>query len=158
MADGAAMPRARLLLICSTGGHLTQLLALRDTWRDLPRSWVSFDKPDAVEALADERAVWAHHPTTRNLPNALRNLVLAVRTLIRQRPSVIVSTGAGVALPFFVVARLLRIRTIYLEVVDRIDGPSLTGRLCYPISDVFCVQWDEQLAFYPEAVVIGPTL
>ena len=77
--------------------------------------------------------MWAHYPTTRNIPNTLRNLRLAMRELRRRRPDVIVSDGAGVAFPFFVVGRLLGIPTVYLEVYDRIDSPTLTGRLCRPL-------------------------
>jgi hypothetical protein len=60
-----------------------------------------------------------------------------------------------VAFPFFIVARLLRIPTVYLEVYDRIDSPTLTGRLCRPLSSLFLVQWEEQCRFYPGARVIG---
>lgn len=148
----------KILLVASDGGHLGQLLPLEDWWRQHDRHWVTFRKPDAVAALAGERVTWAYHPVTRNLPNALRNLGLAVTTLRRLRPDVVVSTGAGVSLPFFVVARFLRIRTVYIEVFDRIDSPTLTGRLSYPISDALCGQWPQQQAIYPEAVLIGPTL
>jgi UDP-N-acetylglucosamine:LPS N-acetylglucosamine transferase len=102
--------------------------------------------------------VWAYHPTTRNLLNLLRNLWLALRTLPRFRPDVIVSDGAGVALPFFVLGRLWRIPTIYVEVYDRIDLKTLTARLCRPFTTAFAVQWEEQLALYPEATLIGSLL
>ena len=82
---------------------------------------------------------WAYHPTTRNIPNMLRNLRLAWRLIRQHRPSVVVSSGAGVAFPFFVIARLHRARTIYIEVYDRIDSPTLTGRLCHPLSNAFCL-------------------
>ena len=59
-----------------------------------------------------------------------------------------VSTGAGVALPFFVFARMRGIPTVYLEVYDRVDSRSLTGRLCRPFSTAFCVQWPEQKLLY----------
>jgi len=68
---------------------------------------------------------------------------------------VVVSDGAAVAFPFFLVARLLRIPTVYLEVYDRIDSPTLTGRLCRPFASLFLVQWEEQCRFYPGARVIG---
>lgn len=148
----------KLLLVASTGGHLAQLVTMRSWWAKHDRHWVTFDKPDARAALPGEAVTWAHHPTTRNVPNAMRNLVLAVRHLLRDRPDVIVSTGAGVSLPFFVVARVLRIRTVYIEVFDRIDSATMTGRLSYPISDAMCVQWSRQTAVYPESTVIGPTL
>jgi UDP-N-acetylglucosamine:LPS N-acetylglucosamine transferase len=158
--SGAGRPaeRLRLLLVCSSGGHLAQLVALEPWSRDHDRHWVCFDTPDAVSLLRRERVTWAHHPTTRNLPNLLRNLRLAVRVLRRERPDVVVSTGAGVALPFFVLARARRIPTVYLEVYDRIDTPTLTGRLCRPFADRMLVQWEEQQALYRGAEVVGYVL
>jgi nitroreductase len=161
VADPTPTPlerRPHVLLVGSAGGHLAQLVRLEPWWRSLTRTWVTFDKPDARSLLADEVVVWAHHPTTRNIPNLVRNLVLAVRQLPRLRPDVVVSTGAGVAVPFFVVARLLGIPTVYVEVFDRIDSPTLTGRLVRPIATRFCVQWDQQQPLYPGSVVIGPLL
>lgn len=156
--DQAEEAEATVLLVGSAGGHLAQLMALEPWWRRHRRVWVSFDKPDAASLLADEDVVWAHHPTTRNLPNLLRNLSLAATVVRRRRPDVVISTGAGVALPFFVMARLLRIPTVYVEVFDRIDSPTLTGRLCRPFTTRFCVQWPEQQALYRNSIVIGPLL
>jgi UDP-N-acetylglucosamine:LPS N-acetylglucosamine transferase len=71
------------------------------------------------------------------------------------RPDLVLSTGAGVALPFFAIARLMGIRTVYVEVLDRVDHPTLTGALCYPLTDLFALQWPEQRRSYPEGEVIG---
>lgn len=144
-----------VLLVCSSGGHLTQLYNLRPWWERFRRLWVTFDKEDARSILVDETIVAAHHPTTRNIANLLRNTVLAWRVLRKYRPHLIVSTGAGVALPFFVLGRALGVRTIYIEVFDRIDAPSLTARLCYPLSDLFALQWEEQARFFPRGKVVG---
>lgn len=150
--------RHHLLFVASTGGHLAQLLALRPWWERHERTWVTFDKPDARSTLACERVVSAFHPTTRHLGNLARNTMLARRTLDRFRPDVVVSTGAGVALPFFVLGRARRIPTVYLEVYDRVDSTTLTGRLCRPYSSAFCVQWPEQVPLYAGAELIGPVL
>ena len=40
----------------------------------------------------------------------------------RLRPAIVVSTGAGVAVPFFLVAKLRGAKTAYIEVFDRIDS------------------------------------
>ena len=148
----------RILLVSSSGGHLLQLHRLDTWWCKHQRLWVTFDTADAVSMLAGEEAVWAYRPTTRNLPNLARNTLLAWRVLRKFRPTVVVSTGAGVAVPFFVLARLLRIKTVYVEVYDRIDLPTLTGRLCYPFSDLFLLQWEEQRRFYPKGQLIGRLL
>lgn len=146
-----------LLFVSSAGGHLAQLTSLESWWRQHDRRWVTFRIPDAVAVLEHEEVIYAYHPTTRNAWNALRNFFLAVKVL-RTRPDVIISTGAGVALPFFLVGTVMRIPRVYIEVYDRIDTPTLTGRLCRPLSTQFCVQWEEQLAVYPGATVIGPLL
>ncbi len=153
-----AAPSLRLLLVCSNGGHLGQLHALKPWWSKHQRTWVTFDKADAQHLLAQEQVHWGYYPTTRNLPNLLRNFLLALRLMRRERPDVVVSTGAGVALPFFLLSRLFRSRTVYLEVFDRIDSATLTGRLCRPFTDLFCLQWEQQRAVYPNGVVVGPVL
>jgi UDP-N-acetylglucosamine:LPS N-acetylglucosamine transferase len=149
---------SRLLLVGSSGGHLAQLLTMRSWWGGHERWWSTFRTPDAESGLEGERVFWAFHPTTRNVRNAVRNGFLARRVLKEVRPDVVISTGAAVALPYFVVARLMRIPTVFIEVYDRLDSRTLTGRLCRPFSSLYCVQWEEQLALYPDAEVIGPLL
>jgi UDP-N-acetylglucosamine:LPS N-acetylglucosamine transferase len=148
----------RVCLVCSSGGHLLQLHRLEPWWSKHERVWVTFDTPDAASLLRGERVERAYHPTTRNLVNLARNLRLAVRILRAERPDVVVSSGAGVAFPFFVVARLLGIKTVYVEVYDRIDLPTLTGRLCHPLSSLFLLQWPEQQRFYSRGQLIGRLL
>ncbi|MDS1269807.1 UDP-N-acetylglucosamine--LPS N-acetylglucosamine transferase [Lipingzhangella sp. LS1_29] len=154
--DGQAT--APVLFVASSGGHLAQLRALRPWWRHNSRVWVTFPTPDARSQLSGETVHWAHHPTTRNLRNLLRNVRLAAGVLARHRPEVVVSTGAGVAFPFFLLARLRRIPTVYIEVYDRIDTPTLTTRLCRPLTTLFLAQWPEQRAFLPTAITVGPLL
>ena len=146
--------RLRLLLVASGGGHLGQLLPLAPWLAQHDRLWVTFDTPSAQQ-LGDDPVVFAHHPTTRNIPNLVRNIGLAWKVLRRERPDVVVSSGAGVALPFFLMARVLGIRTVFIEVYDRIDSRSLTGRLCRPLSDLFLLQWERQRELYGSGTVIG---
>ena len=147
-----------LLFVCSSGGHLSHFMTVRRWWKTYPRRWVTFNLPDARTRLDGEDVVWAHHPTTRHAGNLLRNFVLAFRVLRQRRPDVVISTGAAVAVPFFALARLMGIPTVFIEVIDRFDTPTLTGRLCKPLTTRFCVQTPEQLSIYPEAQVIGAML
>jgi UDP-N-acetylglucosamine:LPS N-acetylglucosamine transferase len=118
------------------------------------RKWVTFEKLDSQSLLAGESVTWAHHPTTRNLRNLARNLGLAWRLLRSYRPDLVVSSGAGVAFPFFLLARLFGRKTVYVEVYDRIDSAIMTGRLCYPLSNLFLLQRH----IYPKGIVIGSLL
>ncbi len=136
---------ADVLLVCSSGGHLLQLAALRPAWEDFSRAWVTFDKSDARSLLRGERVVFAFGPTNRSIPNLLRNLWLAVSVIRRARPRVILTTGAGVAVPFAWVGRLGGARVVYVESFTRIDGPSLSCRMIAPVADRLYVQWPDLL-------------
>ena len=139
------LQRADVLLVCSSGGHLLQLEALRPAWSDFSRVWVTFDKSDARSLLRGERVVFAHGPTNRNVPNLLRNLRLALAVVRRARPRVILTTGAGVAVPFAWVGRLCGARVVYVESFTRIEGPSLSCRMIAPVADRLYVQWPDLL-------------
>ncbi|MET0600905.1 MAG: UDP-N-acetylglucosamine--LPS N-acetylglucosamine transferase [Baekduia sp.] len=147
-----------LLLVCSSGGHLLQLVGLRDAFDAFERVWVTFDKPDARALLTGERTVHAFGPTNRNVPNLLRNLRLARRLLARERPCAIVSTGAGVAVPFAWLGRAMGIPVVYIESVTRISSLSLSGRMIKPVASDLFVQWPELAAATPGARYEGSNL
>jgi beta-1,4-N-acetylglucosaminyltransferase len=137
------MPERPLMLVCSSGGHLLQMLELRDAWAAGERVWITFDKADARSLLKEERVHYAFGPTNRNIPNLLRNVRLASRLVRAERPRALLTTGAGVAVPFAWIARLLRIPVIYIESFTRIEGMSLSGRMIKPIAARTYVQWPE---------------
>ncbi len=147
--------RADILLVCSTGGHLQQLLALRDAWGGYTRVWVTFDKSDARSLLRGEKVVYAHGPTNRSVKNLLRNLLVAWRTLRDVRPRVMLTTGAGVAVPFAWLGRLRGVRLVYVESFTRIEEPSLTCRLVAPVADRVYAQWPELVRSVPKAHYAG---
>jgi UDP-N-acetylglucosamine:LPS N-acetylglucosamine transferase len=149
-------PRRKVLIVSSNGGHLAQLMMLRPWWGSLDRAFVTFRGDDSIELLAGEEAYWAYFPTTRNIRNLLRNTILSIKVLRRVRPDVIVSNGAGVAVPFFYVGRLMGIPTVYIEVFDRVTSATLTGRLCRPATSLLLLQWQEQREVYRRGEVIGP--
>lgn len=145
----------RVCLVTSSGGHLLQLYKLRKWWSKHERFWVTFKKEDATSVLENEKVYWAYYPTNRNFKNLIRNTFLATKILLRERPDIIISTGAGVAVPFFYLGRILGCTLIYIEVYDRIDSPTLTGKIVYPITQHFFLQWPDQKRFYPKGEVLG---
>ncbi len=75
------------------------------------------------------------------LSTSLRNLILAWRTIRTEDPDVIISTGAALAVPFFLMGRIAHKRLVYVESFTRVRGLSLSGRLVYPLANAFFVQW-----------------
>jgi beta-1,4-N-acetylglucosaminyltransferase len=155
LVSGPPPKHADLLLVCSTGGHLFQLVALRDSWQRFSRVWVTFDKSDARSLLNDERVCFAHGPTNRSMKNLFRNLVVAWRVVREVRPKAVVTTGAGVAVPFAWVARLHGATVVCVESLARIDGPSLSYRLIAPIAARRYVQWPELASMLPRSRFVG---
>lgn len=56
---------------------------------------------------------------------------------------------------FFYIGKLFGAKLVYIEVFDRIDKPTMTGKMVYPIADRFIVQWEEMKKVYPKAVNLG---
>ncbi len=149
---------ADVLLVASSGGHLLELLELADEYPRISRHWVTFDKPDARALLTGERVTFAYSPTNRHIGNLIRNAFLALRVLLHTRPRAVITTGAGVAVPFLYAARAMGRRAIYVESLARIDQLSLTGRLVYPVVSHFFVQWPELARRYRRGRYVGSIL
>ena len=145
----------KVCLVGSSGGHLTHLYMLKPFWKNKDHFWVTFDKEDARSLLEGEKMYPCYYPTNRNLKNLLKNTVVAWKVLRKEKPDLLISSGAAVAVPFFYLAKLMGKKLIYVEVYDRIDKPTLTGRLVYPIVDCFILQWEEQKQVYKKAVNLG---
>lgn len=145
----------KVCLVGSSGGHLTHLYMLKPIWKDMDRFWVTFDKIDANSILKDEKVYHCYYPTNRNIKNLIKNTFLAIKVLHKEKPDLIISSGAAVAVPFFWLGKLRGAKTIYIEVFDRIDKSTLTGKLVYPVTDKFIVQWDEMKDVYKKSVNLG---
>lgn len=137
-------------LVCSHGGHLTELLQVMSVFE---QDEVFFITYDSVPTRELPRAYLLENIGT-NLTRMIRASWRIFRILVRERPDLLVSTGAEVAIPTFYLAWILRntkilhARSIFIESWTRVTMPTQTGKLVYPITDVFLVQWEQMLAHY----------
>lgn len=124
----------KIMIVTSSGGHFKYAQSLNPFLEQFQeRCWVTFKTPNTESQLQTEKSVyWAYSPTNRNLPNLLRNLVLAFSILKQEQPDLIVSTGAGVAVPFLLIAKLFfKKETIFVESKTRLKTLSLSARILY---------------------------
>lgn len=135
-----------------------ELMRVRQAWQGHERFWVTFPTEDARVHMEGERVVWAHYPTNRNIPNLVRNARLAWKILRRERPDAIISTGAGVAVPFIWAGWAMKVPTIFIESLTFVDQRSLSARLIYRCVDHYFVQWPELAEKYPKATYRGQVL
>ena len=145
----------KICFVGSSGGHLTHLYMLKPSWHDKERFWATFDKEDARSLLAGEKIYPVYYPSNRSLKALFINTFRAIKILCKERPDLIISSGAAPAIPFFWIGKLMGAKTIYIEVFDRIDKPTIAGKLCYPVTDRFIVQWEEMKQVYKKAEYLG---
>lgn len=147
------------LKICiptSSGGHLAHMMLIKPVWENNPHFFVTFDKVDANSLLKNEKKYYCHYPTNGNYFNLLRNTFLALRILRKEKPDIIISSGAAISIPFFFFGKkFFKCKCFYIEVFDRINQPTKSGKFCYKYADKFYVQWDEMIKVYPKAEVLG---
>jgi UDP-N-acetylglucosamine--N-acetylmuramyl-(pentapeptide) pyrophosphoryl-undecaprenol N-acetylglucosamine transferase len=117
------------LLVASTGGHLAELWRLQPEGARSHRSWVTFDTPQSRDLLRGEDVTYVPYVAPRDVPGVLHAARRIARLASHDRPDVIVSTGAAVALSAGIVASLKRIPMVYIESIARLHGPSLTGSI-----------------------------
>jgi beta-1,4-N-acetylglucosaminyltransferase len=144
----------KVALVCSHGGHLTEMLYLSDAWRDHETFWITYASP-RTRSLG--RAYLLANIGVNPFRMAFATLRIAW-ILLRERPRVMVSTGSEIAIPAFYLARLFRTRTVFVEVWTRVQRPTGTGRIVYPVSDRFFVQWPQLLDHYGPRAEFGGSL
>ena len=147
----------RVLLVTSSGGHFQLMRTLARYWQSFPnRLWATFENKTTRTVLENEAVIWAHSPTNRNIPNLIRNHLLAYRTIRSYRPDIILSTGAGVSVPFLLQGKLMGCRTIFVESITRVRDLSLSAKILQRLGAIgtLVVQHHELGSRYPEAVVV----
>ncbi len=152
----------KLMLVCSSGGHYKAMRQLQGFWGQFEKvSWVTFKTGTTASELQAEkgRVYWAYSPTNRNIPNLIRNLLLAFKVILsRERPDLVLSTGAGVAVPFLLIAKLFcGSQVIFVESKTRLRQLSLSARILQGLSgiDQLIVQGKQIASLYPTAQYIG---
>lgn len=158
------MPKGfKICLACSGGGHLRQILLLADLYRNHDHFFVTQATPLAESIRKDHRVHFVGDIALgllRKSPSMwwafLRNLVECFRIYIKEKPDVVLSTGAGAVLNMLWIARLLGSKVIFLETFAHAQTPSLTGRLMAPIVHAHLVQWEHLRKRYPRAIPVSP--
>ncbi len=134
----------KICLVCSHGGHLAEIIQLQEAFEGHETFFITYDSARTREL---ERKYLLRNIGTNPLLMAYA-LFSIFRILRAEKPKLIISTGAEIAIPTFYLAKLFRIKTIFIESWTRVVQPTGTGRIVYPVADVFLVQWERLLTKY----------
>jgi beta-1,4-N-acetylglucosaminyltransferase len=137
--------KTTVICVCSHGGHLVEMLEILDGFKDHDVYFFTYEEETTKEL---PNAYFFENFAKK--PMALLSVAFKMfRLLLKIKPAIIVSTGAELAIPALYISRLFPgQRRIYMECSAQVFSPSLTGRLVYPVSDLFIVQWKTLLARY----------
>jgi UDP-N-acetylglucosamine:LPS N-acetylglucosamine transferase len=142
----------KVCIVSSCGGHLTEVRALRQAFTRYEHFYVLNDRV-LLPADMEGKTYFIRH-SERDLL-FLVNLLEAWRILRRERPDVILSTGAGPVVPFALVGRLLGIPALFVETFTRVSRPSLTARIMYHLAARFIYQWPALQRYFPRGTYGG---
>jgi UDP-N-acetylglucosamine:LPS N-acetylglucosamine transferase len=134
----------KICLVCSHGGHLTEMLSLKEAFEGHEVFFITYDSARTREL---GRKYLLKNIGTNPVVMA-QDFLSTLSILFKEKPKLIVSTGSEIAIPAFYLAKVLRIKSIFIESWARVIEPSSTGRLVYPVADVFLVQWERLLPKY----------
>ncbi|MDF5724751.1 MAG: UDP-N-acetylglucosamine--LPS N-acetylglucosamine transferase [Rhizonema sp. PD37] len=145
----------KIMLVCTSGGHFATMKSLSSFWSEHERVWVSDRKKDTIILEESENVHWLPYQAPRDVLALLRNLPETLKILRLEKPDVVISTGASLAINFAFLGKLLGKKFIFIESISRSYGLSISGRIVYSISDEFYVQWPELCEKYKKAIFRG---
>lgn len=153
------MIKKNVLLIASAGGHMYQLKKLYEEL-DCNQNycWISTKFEFSSSVIKNENIYFVEGPTNRNLMVLLKNMIFAIKIMIKEKPDLLISTGAGIAVPFFIIGKIFGKKMVFIESFSRITSPSLTARILYYITNDFFVQWPALNEVFPRAIYKGKLL
>ena len=150
----------KVLFISSTGGHLSELMKLEPLFEKYDYKIIT-EKDKTTNFFSGKYKGKVYY-----LPYCTRSKVFSYIFIfsylilksfilfIKIKPDVIVSTGTHTTVPMCYFAKIFRRKVVYIETYANITKKTLSGKIVYPISDLFIVQWEEMKRLYPKALCI----
>lgn len=150
----------KVLFVSSTGGHLRELMKLEPLFENYDY-YIITEKDITTQYLKQK-----YENKVAYLPYCTRSKIFSyifiylylilksIYLFIKINPKIIVTTGTHTAVPICFFGKFFRKKVIYIETYANITSKTLTGKIIYPIADLFIVQWKEMLKLYPNAVCV----
>lgn len=151
----------KVLFISSTGGHFNELLKLKPMFNNYDYHIITEkDKTNAYlkEEYGEKIKYLPYGTRSKMYSYIFKYFYLCLKTIyyyFKLKPQYIVTTGTHTAGPMCYLGKLFGSKIIYIETFANVNRKTATGRLIYPIADLFIVQWEEMLKLYPKAVVVN---
>jgi len=147
----------KICFIATGGGHLEEIRHISNIVKS-EESFLVTQDTKASRALNEKKYLLLENDKKNIVLFALKFFWIGIQSFkifIKEKPDVIISTGAAMTVPMCYFGKIFKKKVIFIESFAKIKEPSKTGKLVYPIADLFVVQWEGLLKFYPKAVCWG---
>jgi UDP-N-acetylglucosamine:LPS N-acetylglucosamine transferase len=150
--------RLRICLAASAGGHISQLLRLAESWKGYDSLFVTTTEV-VLEKLQQHGRVYFVGECNRQHPiRVVKVLMRCIRIVLRERPDVVISTGAAVGCMVCFLGKTMGAKVIWVDSITNVEQISLSGRMVRYISDLFLVQWPELAKQYKNVEYVGAVI
>ncbi|MHC4925725.1 MAG: PssD/Cps14F family polysaccharide biosynthesis glycosyltransferase [Planctomycetota bacterium] len=145
----------KIAVACSPGGHLVQARQIAPVYEQYEHFYVTFSG-----GIAEEMKKYAKLHSIPDLHRYnpltwISNIAAAFNVARREKPDIVISTGAGAVVFFCLFAKLFGAKLLFIESMAKVVRPTWTSRVIYPVADLFLVQWPGLVKFFPKAKFLG---
>lgn len=148
----------KICLISSSGGHLSQLKELLKIVKDDDYFMVTEENLVSQSLKASHRVYFLKQQERKSIRFPfvfIANILKSIFILIRERPQLIITTGAGAVIPLCIIGKIFGAKLVFIESFAKINSPTITGKILYKFADRFYIQWEELKEYYPNATYRG---
>jgi UDP-N-acetylglucosamine:LPS N-acetylglucosamine transferase len=153
-----AKRKLKICLVASAGGHLTELLRVSSCWKEHDPFYITTTLV-VQEKLQTAGKVYVTGECNRNHPfKVIRVLLKCIRVVFKEKPDVVISTGAAVGCITCFLGKLIGARIVWMDSITNVEKLSLSGRMVRYIADLFVVQWPELSGCYNNVEYLGAVI
>lgn len=134
----------KIALLCSSGGHFTELKQVLPALQNTDYFFVSMFGPNTKNL----KNIYYLKDVSRNPILFIINFFQSLKLFFKTKPDLVITTGASFVVPFCLIAKLYGKKVIYIESICRVNSKSLSGKLLYPFVNLFLVQWPSSLKLW----------
>lgn len=147
----------KICFIASSGGHFEQLMMLIKLMKKY-ESFIITEKTDYISNKENIKTYYLKQVNRHEKNWILKMLINSTQSLkifLREKPDVVISTGALASIPISIFAKIFGKKLIFIESFAKVTSPTMTGRVLYKFADQFYVQWESMKKYYPKAICKG---
>lgn len=135
----------KLFIACNPGGHITEMLFLKEAFEGHDVVFLTYENATTQEFPYKIHTIKRIDVSVREMVKSFFKIFVIMK---KEHPDIIISTGGEIAIPVFIIGKLMRIKMVFIESWCRVKTKSGAGRIAYYLADVFLVQWPNLTTTY----------